>query len=395
MITRREMFTISAPRVLTGSDHLAPGWVEVAGGHVAAVGPGRPPRPADVELPGGVLAPGLVDAQINGGFGVDFADADDEQWAHVAHALPGTGVTSFVPTVITAPLTELGEALRRFAVLQPGLAARPGVARALGIHVEGPFLSPRRRGAHREHLLVDPTPDAVDALLDAGAGGALLYVTLAPERAGALDAVARFVAAGVRVAIGHSDATEQQVHAAADAGATLVTHLYNAQRPLHHRDPGVAGAALVDDRLTCGLIADGHHVHPAAVRIAFATKPGGIMLVSDAVAALGMPVGRYLLGGQELIVLDGEPPRRADGTIAGAAGRLDDALGIAVAAGVDVRTAVEAATRVPADALGFPELGRIAPGGPADLVWLAPEEGHPLRARATWIGGVRFPASAG
>jgi N-acetylglucosamine-6-phosphate deacetylase len=382
--------TITAPRVLTGTKDLGPGWVTVDGPVVSALGTGAPREPADVTLPSGVLVPGLVDAQINGGFGVDLAEADGDGWLAVARALPSTGVTSAVPTFITAPVSELVETLHRFGAVRPVLSAVPGTARMLPAHVEGPFLSERRRGAHRVEHLLDPAPDQVAALIEAGAtaGGALGYVTLAPEREGAMAAIRQFVAAGIRVSIGHADSEEDQVHEAADAGATMVTHLYNAQRPLRHRDPGVVGAALVDDRLTCGLVVDGHHSRPAVIKIAFTCKPGRIMLVTDAVAALGMPVGTYVLGGQEFTVAEGEPPRRHDGTIAGAAGRLDDAIALTVAAGIPLQEAVEAATRIPANAVGRADLGRIVPGCPADLVWLDTAADHPLRARSTWIGGV-------
>ena len=390
--------TISAPRVVTGTRDLGPGWVRFAGGVVMAVGPGQPPSHADVVLPSGVLAPGLVDAQVNGGFGVDLAGADDAGWTHLATRLPSTGVTSWVPTVITAPVPELVAGLRTFARVRPALESTPGAARVLGVHLEGPFLSERRRGAHRLELLTDPTQDAVDTLVEAGAGGALLYVTLAPERPGAMAAVKRFVAAGIRVAVGHSDANDDAVHAAADAGASLVTHLYNAQRPLHHRDAGFVGGALVEDRLTCGLIADSHHVAPAAIRIAFSCKRGRIMLVTDAVAALGMPPGRYVLAGEPAILPEGRPPHRPDGTVAGAAAPLDDCIGNAVAAGVPLPDAIAAATRIPADAMGRPELGRLAPGCAADAVWLDADPDrpieHPLRARTTWIAGVPAPLNS-
>jgi len=186
------------------------------------------------------------------------------------------------------------------------------------------------------------------------------------------------------VAVGHSDATDAQVRAAADAGATLVTHLYNAQRGLGHRDPGVVGAALADRRLTAGLIVDLHHVAPTAVEVAFAAAAGRIMLVTDAIAALGMPPGTYDLAGAPTTVRAGQPPIRPDGTIAGSALRLDEAVANTVRCGVDPATALLAATRVPADALGRPDLGRLAPGLPADLVWLDDR----WRTRACWIDGV-------
>ncbi len=241
----------------------------------------------------------------------------------------------------------------------------------------------RRRGAHREALLVDPTPERIAPLIELS--DAISYVTLAPERECALQAIEAFVAAGIRVAVGHSDATDDQVSLAADAGATLVTHLYNAQSPFHHRAPGVVGAALTDPRLTVGMIVDGHHVEPTAVRLAFAAASRRIMLVTDAVAALGMPPGVYELGGDQLEVTAGQPAFRADGTIAGAAETLDADLGHATSFGIDLVDAIRAATRTPADALGLADLGRIEPGARADLVLL----GDDLRARTTWLGGAR------
>ncbi len=382
------MQVLSAARLLLDDALVDDGWVSVVDGGIQAAGTGPPPAPPTWRLTDGVLAPGLVDAQCNGAFGVDLVDADDDGWDLVLRSLPSTGVTAVVPTFITAPIPRLVDALRRAA---PRIqAARrdppPGRASALGLHVEGPFLNERRRGAHDAELLRDPDAAAIDPLVDAG-GDALLYVTLAPERDGALRAVAHLVRSGVRVAVGHSDATDEVVRAAADAGATLVTHLYNAQRPLAHRDPGVVGAALTDPRLTAGLIVDLHHVAPTAVQLAFAAASGRIMLVTDAIAALGMPPGRYDLGGRTTVVRDGQPPVREDGVLAGSGLRLDDAVGNAVRCGVAPDVALVAATRVPADAMGRDDLGRIAPGARADLVWLGPD----WRTRRTWIAGEAVP----
>lgn len=372
---------ISAPHVLLGDLLVADGWVHVRDGQVVGAGTGRPPAATTVTLPSGTLAPGLVDGQLNGAFGHDLVAADGAGWREVRTRLPATGVTAFVPTFITAPVDELAAALQRTVALRAD-ARRHGGARGLGVHLEGPFLAAGRHGAHQVEYLTDPTDEAIDRLLAAADGG-LAYVTLAPERPGAMAAIARFTAAGVRVAVGHSDATDAQVTAAADAGATLVTHLYNAQRGLGHRDPGVVGAALTDPRLTVGLIVDLHHVAPTAIRVAFAAAGGRVMLVTDAVAAMGMPAGTYHLGAVELVVEDGRPPLRADGTIAGSSLRLDRAVANAIACGVAPATALLAASQVPADALGHPELGRIAPGAAADLVWLDDD----WRAAATWIGG--------
>jgi N-acetylglucosamine-6-phosphate deacetylase len=198
----------------------------------------------------------------------------------------------------------------------------------------------------------------------------------------------------VLVSVGHSDATAAQVAEAADRGARMVTHLFDAQRPLHHREPGVVGQALTDRRLTSGLIADLHHVSAQACQIAFAAAPGRIAIVTDAASCAGMPPGRYLLGGEpiELPPGAGQPPIRADGTLAGSALRMDVGVANMVAAGVGLADAVAAATRVPADLIGCPGLGRIAPGATADLVWLGPG----LQAMATWIGGQQvFAGSAG
>jgi N-acetylglucosamine-6-phosphate deacetylase len=375
------MPVLRAPRVLLGRELVAPGWVRLADDRIVAAGAGPAPTPADLDLPVGVLAPGLVDLQVNGARGHDFADADDDAWREIVTALPATGVTAFSPTIITDEVERLGAILGSYRQRRDTLEGVPG-ARPLGMHVEGPFLSAERRGAHRADLLVDPTPERVEYLLDA-ADGAMLLCTLAPEREGALAAIERLVAAGVAVSVGHSDATDDQVAAAADFGASLVTHLFNAQSPMHHRAPGVAGAALADPRLTVGLICDLHHVAPTAVRVAFAAAGDRIALVTDAVSALGMPPGRYVLGGQALIVHEHGPPTRADGAIAGSVLRMDEAVGNAVSCGIDAATALSAATRVPADAVGRRDLGRLTPGARADLVWLDDD----WRALATWVGG--------
>jgi len=372
---------ITVPRILLAGELTSPGWVRVEDGRIAACGWGTPPARPTVELPRGVLAPGLIDLQINGAYGHDFADADAAGWCEVATRLAETGVTGFVPTIITAPMEDLVASITRYRRWRPEIDAAGG-ARTLGLHCEGPFLAAGRHGAHDERLLVDPTPERVDALLEAGAGD-LAYVTLAPELEGALAAIRRFVAAGIGVAVGHSDARDDEVRTAADAGVRLVTHLYNAQRPLHHRDPGVVGAALADPRLTCGLIADLHHVAPAAIRVAFAAAPGRIALVTDAIAALGMPIGTYDLGGRTTTVRESAPPVRDDGTLAGSVLRLDQAVAHTVSSGVDAAVALTAATRVPADAMGRPDLGRLTPGSTADLVWLDED----WCAVATWVGG--------
>jgi N-acetylglucosamine-6-phosphate deacetylase len=376
---------ISAPQVITADPAgrvLAPGYVAVAGGRVTAVAPGSPPRVPDIELPDGVLLPGFVDLQVNGYYGEEFPSASPDGLAMVVSRLPETGTTALLPTFVTAPPGALAAALRATAAMLPALPAR--AARVLGVHAEGPFISPVRKGAHNEAWITDPTPAAIDELLDAGRG-VLRLVTLAPERDGAMAAITRLAEAGILVSVGHSDATARQVDEAAARGARMVTHLFNAQRGLHHREPGVVGEALTDPRLTCGLIADMYHVAPPVCLLAFRAAPGRILAVTDAAACAGMPPGRYLLGGEpiELPPGDGAPPVRDDGTLAGSALRMDVAVANLVRAGVGLTDAVEAGTRVPADLIGRPDLGRIVPGAAADLAWL----GDDLRTRATWIGG--------
>jgi N-acetylglucosamine-6-phosphate deacetylase len=374
---------IAAPRVvpgLPGTAVLEPGYLTVHGGVLTEVGEGPPPRVPDLDLGTGVLVPGLVDLQVNGYYGTDLADCDPDGWALVAGRLPETGTTAFLPTFITAPVATLATTLRSAKKVAEAVTAG---ARVLGVHLEGPFLSPARAGAHRQDWIVPPSPGAVAELMAAGRG-LLRLVTLAPEADGALAAVAALTAAGVEVSVGHSDATAAQVAAAATAGARMVTHLFNAQRGLHHREPGVVGQALTDLRLTSGLIVDLSHVSAAACAIAFAAAPGRICLVTDAAACAGMPPGRYLLGGQPVdLPAGGGAPVRRTGTLAGSALRMDQAVANAAGLGLGRAGAVAAASRIPADLIGRPDLGRLAAGAAADLCWL----GDDLRARATWVAG--------
>jgi N-acetylglucosamine-6-phosphate deacetylase len=363
---------VAAPQVLTPGGLVADAAVSFDGGVVTEVGP---VSRADVELPEGILAPGLIDLQVNGYLGVDFAEASSEEWREAAGRLAATGVTAFLPTLVTAPLADLVDGLRVCRAAMGGEGPR-----ILGMHVEGPFLAPERAGAHDASLFCDPTEPRLDALLEPGT---MALITLAPERSGSMAAIARLAEAGVLVSVGHSDATAEVVAEAASAGARKVTHLFNAQRGIHHREPGVAGQALADPRLGCGLILDGFHVADAVATIAFAAAGGRIALVTDAIAATGMPPGMYELGGEPVIVRPGKPPMRADGTLAGANLRLDDAVARAVEIGVPPAVAVSAASRVPADLLRRPDLGRLEAGAAADLVWL--DDG--FRARATWVGG--------
>lgn len=378
------MTTLTCTQLLVGGRLTGPGSLTLDGDRIAAVAQ-SPAGDADVVLEGGVLTAGMVDLQLNGAVGVDFAQADPTGWRAVAAHVAAHGATAFCPTFITAPVARQRAAIAATAAAVRDLADAP-VAQPLGAHLEGPFLSPLRPGAHDPSLLREPSAEALDQLLDGADLGALAFVTLAPELPGAEQAIARLRAAGVQVSLGHSDATAAQTAAAARHGARLVTHLFNAQRPFNHREPGLPARALVDELLVSGLIVDLHHVAADAVRLAFAAAPGRIALVSDAVAAAGMSDGPIRIGNVEAFAHPDGPPTLADGTLAGSALHLDEAVRNCVALGIDRATALTAATAVPAAALGDASRGELAAGRRADLVWWDDE----LRVRAVWIGGRRI-----
>jgi N-acetylglucosamine-6-phosphate deacetylase len=334
---------------------------------VAAIGPAgtvAAPPGTDVLDAGGLrVAPGLVDIQVNGAAGVDIT-ADPTRLWEVAAMLPRYGVTSFCPTVITSTPDIVEAAL---ATHRAGPPAGIGpVARSLGLHLEGPMLAESRKGAHPAHRLRAPDP-ALYGGWSRDAGVAI--VTLAPELPGAVDAVRALTGAGVTVAIGHTAASAVAVAAAVDAGATMVTHLFNAMPGLGHREPGPVGVALSDERLVAGLIVDGLHVAPDVVRLVWRLLgPDRLLLVSDAAAALGLPDGRTVLGEQPVVVEAGAV-RLEDGTLAGSAAGLDACVrNLAAFAGCSFDQAVAAATAVPADLLGRRDVGRLRVGSSADLV---------------------------
>ncbi|MCA9322158.1 MAG: N-acetylglucosamine-6-phosphate deacetylase [Planctomycetes bacterium] len=259
---------------------------------------------------------GLVDLQVNGAFGHDFTQNPDRIW-DVGRRLVEHGVTAFLPTIITAPVTRYEAAI---AVVAAGPPAGYRGARVLGLHFEGPYLAPSRCGAHDPNWLREAPGDTLPDWLLAPE---LRMVTLAPERPGALGLTRALVRRGVLVSVGHSAATIDEVQRAADCGLRAGTHLFNAMTGLHHREPGVAAALLTDQRLTAGMIVDGVHLHPAMVRLAWAARgEGGLYLVSDAMAAAGMPPGRHELAGQTVLVENGSV-RLANGTIAGSCVLLD------------------------------------------------------------------------
>jgi N-acetylglucosamine-6-phosphate deacetylase len=316
-----------------------------------------------------MVVPGFLDLQCNGAVGVDITAEPERLW-EVASALPRWGVTSWLPTVVTAPPAVRARALAALRSEPPGGPDGVGpFAVPLGLHFEGPFLAPERRGAHPAEHLLAPDPSLVaDEGWSRRSGVAL--VTLAPELPRALDVVRELVAAGVVVSAGHSSASVEEATAAIDAGVTAVTHLFNAMAPLHHRDPGLAGVALSDERVRVGAIADGLHLHPATVALAARALGDRLCLVTDAVAALGMPAGRVSLGVLEAFATD-DGVRLVDGTLAGSDLSLDRAIRNLVAfARRSLPEAVAAATMAPAALLGLGDRGVIGAGAVADLTLL-------------------------
>lgn len=377
------MTIVSAPALLIGTEIVGPGAVVVRDGVVSEVLDFIPAPSIDhTQLNSGVLTPGMVDLQVNGCFGIDFSDASREAWTTARRALLRTGVTSFVPTLITAPIADLSRQLDDVRREQDRHV--PGGAEVLGAHLEGPFLSPLRAGAHDASQFVDPTPARLDQMLSPDHQRTIRMVTLAPERSGALEAVRRLSELGIIVAVGHSDATAEQVTEAADAGASMITHLFNAQSGLHHREPGVAGTGLADERFRLGLIADLHHVAGPVLKITFDAAADRVVLVTDAVAAMGMPPGTSTLGGSPAFVdAEEEPPRRADGVLAGSALTLDQAVRNMVDLGITPQNALVAATSTPADTISRTDLGRIAAGAAADLIWWDDS----FSVREVWLAG--------
>lgn len=356
---------LTAQTLLTGRELLRPGWIEISGTTVRAIGEGLPPRPADREL--GTVVPGFVDTHVHGGGGSDFsaATAADTVAAVDLHRRHGT--TTLIASLVSAGSAEL---LHQVEVLAGH--ARDGLI--AGIHLEGPWLAVQRCGAHDPVLLRDPDADEVDHVLKVG-GGAIRMVTLAPERLGSSAAIERIVGAGAVAAIGHTDATYEQTRAAISAGATVGTHLFNAMRPIHHREPGPVIALLEDPRVTVELIADGVHVDAALYRhVAHAVGPDRMSLITDAMAAAGVSDGHYEIGRMDVEVVDSVARLAGTSTIAGSTATMDRVFGFAVASsGLPRDEALQLAVRQsslnPARALGLPS-PELTPGASADLVVL-------------------------
>jgi N-acetylglucosamine-6-phosphate deacetylase len=334
---------------------IVPGDVEIDDGVVTAVGVTPAGRT-------GLAAPGFIDLQVNGFAGHDFSAADAAGYAEAATAMAATGVTAYQPTFVSLPLDEYPVALATAAeVTRTG-----GGPRLLGVHLEGPFLSPEYHGAHDPRNIIDPDLDLCRSLL---AMGPVTHLTLAPERPGALDLIGELVAHGVTVACGHTDANTAQASAAFDAGARVVTHLFNAQRPFDHRDPGIVGVALARPDVAVTIIPDGVHLAPETMLLVHNGAHGGYAVITDAIAATGRSDGTYRLGNREVRVQNGEA-RLADGTLAGSVLTMDRAVRNLFDLDITLEDALTAAAESPALVAGRPDLAMLGPNTPADIVVL-------------------------
>jgi N-acetylglucosamine-6-phosphate deacetylase len=350
------MSTLLAGRLAIGSE-IAPGWAEIsAAGDIEAAGHGDPPRAPDEEIRG-VLAPGLCDVQVNGAAGRE-ATGDDGDLDAIESALTVRGVARFLATITTTPDARASAAVRRLSQ-----RARDPASAVAGVHLEGPFLSPRHPGVHPLALLRAPA-DGVPAHYD---DPAVRMVTLAPELPGALELIERLHARGVTVALGHTGADAATIERAIASGARMVTHVFNAMAPLHHRAPGPAGTALVDDRLAVGVIADGRHLDARVLELIRRAAGARVVLVSDASPAAAAAPGEHVFEGRRVVLGADGAVRDAEGRLAGSAALLDDVLVTWLAStGASLGEAIAAATARPAAIAGLaPGLAR---GARANLV---------------------------
>lgn len=382
-------FLINA-RLLAPNDTLQPGVIAVKDGRILHIS-----APGDLltgihdqilDLDGLVISPGWIDIQFNGAFGHDFTAAPHKIW-QVAEKLPQYGVTAFLPTIITAPPEAYTNALAQLRLGPP-----PGWrgARPLGLHIEGPFLNPEKKGAHDPNCLRLPDQEIAQAW---SVENGVRLVTLAPELPGSQELIQQLCARGVVVSAGHTLASYEDTLSALEAGVTSATHLFNAMPPLDHRQPGLGAAVLADQRPVAGMIVDGIHVHPVMVALAWRLKGNaGLALVTDAMAALGMPPGKYRLAGFDVIV-DETSARLADGTLAGSILSLDQSLrNLMRFTGCTLGEALPSLCRTPARLLNLPAQHDLQPGSSADLTVLTPDG----QVMLTMVGGeILFDARGG
>ena len=376
------MTVFAGGRVVTDQGLVESGWVEVEGELIVDRGIGEPHKSVDFDLRGRALIPGFVDQHCHGGGGNTFITTDAAEAFRAAELHLRHGTTSIMASLVTGTREALTEQIRTLTPLVDQDVL-------LGIHLEGPWLSTLHCGAHDSALLRAPDGAEVGELLAVG-GGRIKMVTIAPELPGSIQAIHQILRAGAVVAIGHTDANYEQAKLAIEAGATVATHLSNAMRPLHHRDPGAIGALMEDPRVTVELIADGVHVHPAVLRLVHnEAGTARVALITDAMGAAGAPDGRYLLGQLEVDVVDGTARLVEGGAIAGSTLTLDWAMRyVVLEGGVSLDQVVQMLSTNPARMMGLDDRGVIAPGKRADLLVLGPRlEVESVMRRGDWVHG--------
>ncbi len=311
----------------------------------------------------GVLVPGLIDLQINGGFGIDFQTAEPTEIEIFRQKVLRTGVTGFLPTLITASHENIMSQIEKI-----DLVSQVGQSDVLGVHLEGPYISQQARGTHELSQVREINLSEISEIIKTQK---LKMITLAPELEGAGQAIEQLVQNEVIVSLGHSQASSAQTLAAVEQGARMITHIFNAQSGVHHRESGMASQALINQNLFLGIIADLHHLTSETIKLIFQTAANRAVLVTDAISAMGMPDGTYQLGSQSVTVKTGQPPMRADGVLAGSAVRLDECIKNVIDCGVSPELAIAAATSIPAKVLGLTDRGEIKRGLRADLALLS------------------------
>lgn len=363
-------------RLLFGTQ-LEPATLVVAGGMIERIARGHE---SNGNLPGRVIdadivSPGMIDLQVNGADGVE-ADDDPSHIDRISRWSLQTGVTAWLPTVVTAGAAFYPQVFAAWQGVDPGAGAVP-----LGLHLEGPFLAPARKGAHQLRYIEAANDALFASWLDEPS---IRLVTLAPEQDGGLARIRALADRGVTVSLGHTDATIEEFRAGIDAGAIKATHLFNAMSPMHHRLPGAMIATMTDDRVTAGLIPDAVHSHPATIRLAIRAKGlDRLVIVSDMMAATGLGDGDYELGGQ-VVTVRGDRAQLADGTLAGSVLTMDQAVRNLVDwGGITAGEALSMCTETPARLIGEPARGRLVAGARADVtLW-----SHGLTVEATVVGG--------
>ena len=354
--------------IFTPQNHFRHGEIEIEDGMIKSIqyteAPAKKTGKDVIDASGNALIPGFIELQINGGFGLDFTSLPESIW-DVAKKFPRFGVTSFLPTIITSPLETVAKA-QSIVTQDPGkdfVGASP-----IGLHVEGPFLNPAKKGTHSEKLMREPALVLVE---DWTLANGVRLVTLAPERPNALPVIRELAKRGITVSAGHSNATYAEAMQGFEAGITYGTHVFNAQSPLHHREPGLVGALLSNKNIPVGIVPDGIHVHPAAIEVVWEIKGSQYLtLVTDALVGLGMPPGKYRFGDFDTIV-DETAARKPDGTLSGSILSEDKALRNFIQfTGCSLTEVLPTLTSTPARVINLSDRGRIAEGTVADLVIL-------------------------